>query len=138
MADLAGKTRIWTETQGTTSAVTKAAPTLITEGMSLEDVDGFRVSVAVDTGVTFSGAGSLLCYQWDTDLAAWIRNGELDISLTTGAPTFVASQRRLAFADQEVKVPSGRVHYACSGVTFSAGSAGVVVRIKAWLRSTRG
>lgn len=132
MADLPGKTRLWTETQGTTSPVTKAAPTLITEGMLLEDVDGYRVIVSSATGTTLSGAGTLAAYIWDTDIAAWIRNPDLDLTVGT------ASVRRLAYPDQETKVPSGRVYYAATGVTFSAGSDGVTVQIKAWLRSTRG
>lgn len=133
MADLPGTTRLWSEVQDATgSPATRAAPTTVDEGMSLENVDGFRVMVSAASGETLSGAGNLRAYLWDTDLAAWIRNPELDIAVTT------SGQRRLVFADQEVKVPSGRVLYAADGITFSAGTAGVTVQIKAWLRSTRG
>ena len=126
--DLPGRARKWQELQGTASPVTKAAPTLVTEGMSLDMVDGFRVMISSAAATTLSGAGTLNAYLWDNDIDEWVRNPDLDISVST------SGVRRFVYADQEVKVPSGRVYYAATGITFSGGTAGVTVQIKARLR----
>jgi hypothetical protein len=112
--------------------LTRAAPTVITEGLSLEDSYAFRVSLSAESGQTLSGAGTLRAYIWDTDDAAWIRSPDLD--LVIGATH--AGVRRVVWPDQEVMVPSGRMLYACDGVTASGGTTATVT-LKAWIGGGR-
>lgn len=116
--DIDGSMRIWTEAQ----ALTRAAPTLVTEGMSLRDIDGYRPAICADSGQTLSGAGTLTAYVWDVDLALWVKNPTLNLAVTNSAV------RCQAFPDVEVRVPSGRVLYAATGVTVSSGTC--TVRVK--------
>lgn len=124
-SDLAGTTRVSSEVQ----ILTRAAPTLGSEGMTLRDVAGFRVAVCAEVGQTLSGAGTLLAYVYDNDLAQWIRNKPADLSLTV----IQATVRCAVFPDSETRVSSGRLLYAASGVTVSGGTT-VTVQVKAWMR----
>src|SRR4051812_46307439 len=63
-------------------SLTRGAPTLATEGMSLVGVKGFRVSICAQSGQTLSGAGSLRAYLYHSDAALWMRNPSLDLSVT--------------------------------------------------------
>ena len=114
--------KTWTEAQALTRS--PAAPTLITEGMSLVRVSGFRVILSAASGQTLSGAGSLDCYLWDDTNSAWIRNPDLDIDLAAAH----SGVRRVVFPDQEVTVPYGRVLYAANGITVSGGTLTVEIR----------
>lgn len=124
-SDLPGTTRLWSEGQ----ILTRAAPTLVTEGLSLRDVAGFRVTVCAEATRTLSGAGTLLAYVWDNALAAWVRNKPLDLALAS----VETGVRCAAFPDFETTVASGRVLYATSAVTVSAGTT-ATVQIKAWTK----
>jgi hypothetical protein len=109
------KTTVFTESQ----ALTRAAPTLATEGILLGGREtGLRVVLSAEDTRTLSGAGTLRCYYYDNTLAAWIRNPDLDISITASH----ASVRRVAFPDQAIFVPNGRILYAADSVTVSAGT----------------
>lgn len=111
-----------TETFGTSSPVTGSAPTLATDGQPMEDLDALTVLVAVATGITLSGAGSLLCYTYDPSVALWTRYPQGDLSVST------ASVRTLMFEPFDViGARAARVKWVPSGVTFSAGSDGVTV-----------
>jgi hypothetical protein len=111
----------WSESQ----ALTRAAPTLVSEGLSLVRCKGFRVYVQAEATRTLSGAGALRAYLWNG--SGWIRNTELDIELSADQ----AGIRTAVFPDQEVVVPRGRVLYAADGVTVSAGTT-VTVTIEAF------
>lgn len=111
---------LWTSTQ----LLTAAAPTLVTEGLSLDSIDGFRVILSAPSGQTLAGAGTLKAYYWDTTYEEWVRNPDLDIEVTSSH----ASVRRVVFADQAVFAPVGRLYYAASAVTVSSGTT-VDIRI---------
>lgn len=119
--DRPGLTLRWSEAQ----VLTRAAPTVVTEGMPLGDVTGLRVMVSAASGQTLSGAGSLQAYGWDNDLARWLRVPDLDLTI----PATCASKRDCRWADLDVPVQSGRLLYAATGVTVSSGT--VTVSIKA-------
>ncbi len=118
--DISGTTAYWTEVQ----LLTRAAPTLVTEGLNLRGVIGFRVTVCANATRTLSGTGTLQAYVWDNDLLRWIRNPALDISVST------SGVRCLAFPDIRTAAASGRVLFAANAVTVSAGTT-VDVQIKA-------
>jgi hypothetical protein len=106
---------VWTETQ----ALTRAAPTLSSEGALLGGREtGIRVVLSAESTRTLSGAGTLRCYYYDNNLSAWIRNPDLDIALAAAH----SGVRRVAFPDQAVFVPDGRILYAADAVTVSAGT----------------
>jgi hypothetical protein len=127
---LIGTTRVWSESQALTRS--PATPAAATDGMSLEDVGGFRVMVAAEATRTLSGAGTLKAWLYDPDVGLWMRNDDLDLSLV-GIPS---SQRAIAFPDFTVEVPEGRVLFAADSVTVSAGTT-VTVYIKAWTKRGR-
>lgn len=109
------------ETFGTSSPVTGSAPTASTDGQPVADLDAITVVVDTASGKTLSGAGSLLCYIYDTSTALWTRLPAFDLSVTGTA-------RSMAFpAVQVVGARNGRVKWVPSGVTFSSGTAGVTV-----------
>lgn len=119
-------TRKWSESQ----ALTRAAPTLTTEGLDLSDIAGFRVTVCAASGQTLAGAGALQAYVYDNDLALWTRNPSLDITIST------AGARCLTFADIQTVVATGRGLFAATGVTVSGGTT-VTVQMKAWTRRAK-
>lgn len=122
------------ETFGTTSAVTGSAPTLATDGQPLQDLDGITVVLAAATGVTLSGAGTLDCYVYDTATALWSRCPSADFTCV-GVPAV----RSVAFAAVTVVAPrNARIKWVPTGVTFSAGSAGVTVYQLGHSRLARG
>lgn len=109
------------ETFGTTSAVTGSAPTDATDGQPLADLDAITVVVDTASTRTLSGAGTLDGYLYDGSIALWVRCPALDLSVT-------ATTRSMAFEPFEViGGRNARVKWVPTGVTFSAGSAGVTV-----------
>ena len=112
------------ETFGTTSAVTGAAPSGATDGQPLQDLNAITVVVAVASGVTLSGAGTIDCYVYDGSTALWSRWPAKDFTCV-GIP---ASQRSIAFGSVAIDCPrNSRIKWVPTGVTFSAGSAGVTI-----------
>lgn len=116
-----GQVRRWTEAQ----ALTRAAPTLESEGLSLNEVNGYRLFLDAANGQTLSGGGTLQAYYWCADTNSWIRNFDLDQPIPAGA----AGQNKVVFADLVLSTPFGRVLYAANAVTTSGGT--VTVRIVA-------
>ncbi len=53
---------VYTETYGTTSPITGAAPTSATDGQPMAGLAGIELEVESLAGVTLSGAGTLNCY----------------------------------------------------------------------------
>lgn len=107
----AQKVATWSETQ----ALSRSAPTSASEGISLDNAEGFRVSISAPATRTISG-GSLLCYFYSTALARWARcPTSMDLTPGTGV-------RDWSSADFESLVGGGRVLYATSSVTLSAGT----------------
>lgn len=101
-----------------TQSTNDSAPTLSSEGMSLQSVAGFTVTLEADAGQTLSGAGTLACYTWEDTVAGWSRLPDTDITI----PASVASNRRYGKVSFQVQCPRGRVAFITSGVTVSAGN----------------
>lgn len=112
-------------------ALTRAAPTLATEGMPVGGLTGIMVAVETATPATqtLSGAGTLNCYVYDTALnaaaGAWARLPQGDLTVGT------ASVARLAFQADEVLVGrnGSRILWVATGVTVSAGTTVTVYQL---------
>jgi hypothetical protein len=97
---------------------TEAAPTLVTEGLSLANLRAISVVAEADAGQTFTAAptGTLAIYLWDPSVGAWARCRDC------GEPVISeASARHQAFAAFDVLGPDGRIAFIPVGVTLSAG-----------------
>jgi hypothetical protein len=109
-------------------ALTRAAPTLSTEGMSLEApggylVRGYMVSVCAESGSTLSGGGHLRAWVYHPDAALWMRNPDLDLAVAvTGVRCQAWSDLRPGYFQVR------RVLYAADSITVSVG-ASVMVRV---------
>ena len=121
------------EVQGTTSPVTRAPPTIAVvgtdAGLSLanpqlpanqQGTAGVVVTVCAAATRTLSGAGTIEFYVYDPALPEW--SYVKDLSLTVNATT-----RCQTFPGIWINVAKGRLFAAATGVTFSAGTAGVTV-----------
>lgn len=106
-----------------TQILTRAAPTLSTEGAGLTEARGLRVSVCAATGQTLSGAGTLKAWYLNPS-GLWNRNSALDLSI----PATASGIRCWAFPDMAVLVRTGRALFATDSVTVSGGTT-VIVRI---------
>ncbi len=107
-----------------TTILTRAAPTLVTEGMSIHGVPGYRVSVCAESGQTLSGTGYLRAYAWHPVAALWMRNPSLDYTVSATAT------RCQVFPDLQVAAqPEGwRVLFAADTIAVSGGTT-VTTRI---------
>ena len=98
-------------------ALSRAAPTLSTEGVSLGSARGLRVTLCAASGQTLSGAGALRAY-YSPSGTIWSRNSGLDLAV----PGDAAGKACWTFPDVEVLVRTGRVLFAADGVTVSGGT----------------
>lgn len=108
-----------TLTQAAPSATCTGASTSATCGLDLATLKGYRVcvQVAIPASQTLSGAGSLQAYYYDYDLAAWARSDtSLDFTVSASGVAQACSP------DYAVLAQKGRVYYAATGVTVSAGT----------------
>jgi len=123
------------EVQGTTSPATRTAPTIAgdgaTAGLALNNpqlaanqsgLAGIVVTVCSATGTTLSGAGTIEFYVYDPMLPEWSY-------WKTGSVSVTATSRCQTFDGIWIPVARGQVMAVATGVTFSAGSAGVTVWI---------
>ncbi len=117
--------RPWTENQ--TAAGRTAPSTDATEGLSLDRVVAYQVTVCAETGRTLSGAGTLDAYWYNPTLLKWVKNPGLALSVTASAV------RCMTFPQSTVGSPQGRVLYAANGVTISGGTT-VDVRVDSFYR----
>lgn len=121
------------EVQGTTSPVTRSAPTVagdgVLAGMSLAQANlaanqsgqhGLNVTVCA-VGTTLSGAGTIKFYTYDPATPEWAAVPDLTQNVTA---TGSVCQTFLGLA---VVAPRGRFMAVATGVTFAAGSGGVTV-----------
>lgn len=63
-------------------ALTRAAPTLTSEGMSLSGVKAVRISVCAESGQTLSGTGNIRIYFLHGAAGLWHRNPGADLTVT--------------------------------------------------------
>jgi hypothetical protein len=126
---LAAPTRHLYETQ----TLTRARPSVSSEGMSLTAPDGypvrgFMVSVCAEASQTLTGGssgGRLRAWVYHPDATLWMRNPELDLSVT------VAGERCQAWPDLRTGyMRERRVLFAADSVLVSGGST-IIVRIDA-------
>lgn len=106
--------------------LTGSAPTLVTDGQSIQDFEA--VTLVVETATpgsqTLSGAGSLLCYVYDAFVAGWSRLPANDVTVT------VTGVNRQAFPPLAVIGPrAGRLLWVPSGITVSAGTTVTVYQL---------
>jgi hypothetical protein len=101
--------------------LTRADPTLSSEGMSLEapggsPVRGFMVSVCAESGETLSGGGHLRAWLYHPDAGLWMRNPDLDLEVSASSVrcrvwpdlrTGYLGARRMLFASDAVTVSGG-------------------------------
>ena len=116
----------WTNPSGTTAVavcaqagVTCDAPTLATQGISLDNVQGFSVTACAATGQTLSGAGVLTAYVYDDAVGLWSRLPDLDLTNST------ATVRCVTWAGIWAAAPRGRVAYVPTALTASSNSVTV-------------
>jgi hypothetical protein len=98
------------------TTATEAAPTLVTDGCLITDLDGLTIHVEADSGQTLSGAGTLKAWLWNDNSLVWSRAPDLDKSVST------ASVRAVSFLGDAVVSARGRIAFEISGVTASSGS----------------
>lgn len=107
-------------------ALTRAAPTASSDGMALDNLAGYRVSVCAESGQTLSGSGNLRAYLYHGDVGLWMRNPALDLAVS------VSGARCQVFPDIEPAAreigENHRVLYAADTVGVSGGTT-VTVRI---------
>jgi hypothetical protein len=116
----------WTNPSGTTAVavcaqagVTCDAPTLATQGLSLDNVQGYSVTACAASSQTLSGAGTLTAYVYDDAVGLWSRIPELDLTVGT------ATIRCITFLGVWAAAPRGRVAYVPTTVTASSNSVTV-------------
>jgi hypothetical protein len=112
-------TRLGGRTAKGTQTTTDTAPTHLSgDGVNLNDVAGFSVTVEADAGQTFSGAaGSLKAWFDDDALADVSYTPELDLTLPAGA----VGQRRISFTGFTVASPRGYLAHIASGLQVTGG-----------------
>lgn len=95
------------------------------DGLVLANLMAIVVSVYLQAGQTFSGAGSLQCYLFNPYQALWTRcpDLDLDMSIATGA-------QNLTFATLRNPSRLGMlINFLPVGVTASTGTADMLLRI---------
>lgn len=113
------------------SPLTHAAPTDPTDGCPTSGTRVISVYVSTGTGVTFSGAGSLLCHIYVPILGRWARVPGQDIALATSGERDLGVAAPLTARYRSAGLGGGEMlAYVPSGVTFSAGSAGIVITLE--------
>lgn len=123
------QTTPWTLNHGTTSPVTGAAPSAVTDGMDISSLRSWVLTVSCPASQTLSAAGAIRIWRLNTALGRWARAPELDLDLTQLA---AGVSRDASTSDREVALPYGRVYAQPDGATFSGGSTGLDTRIDAW------
>lgn len=93
---------------------TESAPTLVTEGVSLNML-AFTLAAEADASQTIT-SGSWAAYLWIESAGGWARAPDLDV--TVG----VSGLRRLAWPGFRVFGRRGRIAYVPSSVVVSSGS----------------
>lgn len=121
----------WETAVPTTRAAPSAAPVdgTVNSGMKLNYVTGAYVSLCAASGQTLSGAGTLAAYYYDTSVALWMRNPDLDLTVSVTATSCGGSPCRCQiWPDFPVdSSKGGYVLFATTGITVSAGTLTVRV-----------
>lgn len=126
---------IWQAVFAGSSPVTGSAPTDATDGLPTAGLSRATIYLSADSGVTLSGAGSLLAYEFTaaldpkTTTGRWARVPSQDIAITTsGVRDLEVGVVDLAPWRNEAHLSTAIV-YIPSGITNSTGSAGVTITI---------
>jgi hypothetical protein len=99
-------------------ALSEAAPTLATEGIDLTGLGAIVPVLYAPNGQTFTGAGTLLGYYYNTLLGQWVRLPRLDDDMADATGLAV-----VAFPSIPVLQSGGRFALICSAVGVSGGTA---------------
>lgn len=97
--------------QGTTGP----APSLPTDGAAV-GASGFRVIISADAAQTLSGTGTVQMWAYDSNLARWARDPDLDFAVSA------SGVRDQASSDFNTIVHDGRVFAQVAGVGSSSGN----------------
>ena len=121
----------WETAVPTTRAAPSATPVdnQVSSGMKLNSVTGAWISLCAISGQTLSGAGTLDAYYYDMGAALWMRDPDLDRTVTVTATSCAGSPCRCqVWPDFPVdSSKGGYVLFATNGVTVSSGT--LTVRI---------
>jgi hypothetical protein len=93
-------------TKSVCTTTTEAAPTLVTEGRSLDGLSGLVVIATASSAWT--AGGKLNAYIWSPQAAAWVRAPDFDLT--------VPAATGQAWAGFFIPVPNGRIDYKPAGV----------------------
>lgn len=116
----------------TSNTCTRAAPSLSTEGLSLEDITSWRVSACAPSGNTLSGTGTLEFWAYDPVTALWGHLKAKDLLVTEGAA------RCQAFAVEVNSMAGASIRgvYRANGVGISAATGTLIVSMQACKRGS--
>lgn len=99
----------WSTRIATCTTTTEAAPTLVTEGLSLGGKRG--LTVMVESSGTLTAGGTFQAYLWfqgaNSGNGAWVRSPDLDVTAQALA--------RQSWPGFVVTVPAGRIDYRPAG-----------------------
>lgn len=119
-----------TATFAGTSPLTASAPTDPLDGAPTSSINKLSIYASVASTVTFSGAGSLLAYVYTPLLGRWARSPGQDLSIATSGTRDLCLGVALIARFKNAQNTGERIAYVPSGVTFSAGSAGVTLLLE--------
>lgn len=121
----------WETAVPTTRAAPSAAPVDYTvgSGLKLNQVTGAYISLCAAEGETLSGAGTLDAYYYDVSASLWMRDPDIDLSVTVTATSCAGSPCRCQiWPDFPVdSKKAGYTLFATNGITVSGGT--LTVRI---------
>lgn len=121
----------WETDVPTTRAAPSSAPVDYTvgSGLKLNQITGAYISLCAEEGETLSGAGTLDAYYYDVSAALWMRNPDIDLTVTVTATSCAGSPCRCQiWPDFPVdSKKGGYTLFATNGITVSGGT--LTVRI---------
>jgi hypothetical protein len=127
-----GKFDSWSNPTAISGTATQAAPTLVTEGIDLDYVEGLRIILSADSGQTLSFTGGseyIKIWLWSSALSRWCPSKRLYVPLSTAD----AGDRSFPIEDLPTFVPVGRIFAGPSAVTASGGT-NITTTIEVWRR----
>lgn len=111
----------YTDPSPNVQGTTRAAPTLVTEGLDLTGVKAYRIIVSADSTKVLHGAGNMRAWVWSLLLTRWVRDMQLDFPVTPSGSTWV-NVRDISTGDTDLSVALGRMFWQADGVDADAGN----------------
>lgn len=119
----------WSESQ----ILTRAAPTLVTEGLPIFKVRRVRCTVSAPAADTLTAVGTMLGWLWIPGLARWSRCPSLDFAISVGGVRDFTGPAMDAELDELAPAGAGavRVMWSTNGIVTAGAAANVTVRADA-------